>query len=160
MEVRSATVNDAAAIHSLVNDYAERDRMLYRSVPDIYENIQSFFVATRGGTVVGCCGLDVIWADLAEIKSLAVAENHRNTGVGSALVRAALEKAVNLEVERVFALTLDPAFFEKLGFERIEKSRLPMKVWRDCARCPKQDHCDEVAVITTAARRRQPAAEP
>jgi len=47
----------------------------------------------------------------------------------------------------VFALTMEPDFFVKLGFGVVEKDELPMKVWSDCARCPKQQNCDEIAVI-------------
>ena len=48
---------------------------------------------------------------------------------------------------KVFALTLEPDFFEKLGFEKVQKATLPMKVWSDCAKCPKQENCDEIAVV-------------
>jgi amino-acid N-acetyltransferase len=63
------------------------------------------------------------------------------------LVTTAIEQSSLLGVPRVFALTLEPDFFEKLGFKVVEKETLPMKVWSDCARCPKQDNCDEIAVI-------------
>ncbi len=63
------------------------------------------------------------------------------------LVAAAIDQATKLGLSRVFALTLDPDFFQKLGFEIIEKDALPMKVWKDCARSPKQQNCDEIAVI-------------
>ncbi len=152
MEVRPATIKDAKAINSLVSDYAELDKMLHRSMADIYENLQSFLVAEQNGKVLGCCCLQIIWSDLAEITSLAVEESKKGTGVGKALVQGAIEKAGGLCLERVFALTLEPAFFEKLGFERINMDKLPMKVWSDCARCPKQDNCDEIAVIKTVSR--------
>jgi len=169
MKVRSAKIADAKSIHSLINSYAEQDRMLFRSLTDIYENLQTFIVAESDGamdstlrpfdfaqgglrsvqagspSIVGCCGLQIIWSDLAEIRSLAVKEPNSGTGAG--------ERAKQLGIQRVFALTLEPEFFEKLGFERVEKSTLPMKVWRDCARCSKQQNCDEVAVVKTVARR-------
>jgi len=63
------------------------------------------------------------------------------------MVAEAIEQARRLGIEKVFALTLEPDFFEKLGFRIIEKDALPMKVWSDCARCPKQQNCDEVALI-------------
>jgi len=152
MKVRSAKITDAKAVYSLINSYAERDKMLFRSMADIYENLQSFTVAELNGRVAGCCALQIIWSDLAEIKSLAVDEGHRNQGVGKSLVAAALEQAAQLDLPKVFALTLDPAFFEKLGFEVVEKDSLPMKVWSDCAKCPKQQNCDEIAVIKTVSR--------
>jgi amino-acid N-acetyltransferase len=152
MKVRSAKITDAKAIYSLINSYAEENKMLFRSMADIYENLQSFTVVELNGKVVGCCALQVIWSDLVEIKSLAVDEANTNKGVGKSLVAAAIEKAVQLGAPRVFALTLYPDFFQKLGFEVIQKDKLPMKVWSDCAKCSKQQNCDEIAVIKTVLR--------
>jgi amino-acid N-acetyltransferase len=73
-------------------------------------------------------------------------------GVGRALVTATLDKAQQLGVAKVFALTLEPGFFEKLGFVTVSRESLPMKVWSDCARCPKQDECDEVALVKEIER--------
>jgi amino-acid N-acetyltransferase len=147
MNVRSANTNDVKAINGLINTYAERDLMLFRSLADIYSNLQTFFVAEKDGRVIGCCALEVIWSDLAEVKSLAVEEGHKGKGVGSSLVNAAVEKAKTLKVPKVFGLTLKPQFFERQGFKVVDKSELPMKVWSDCARCTKQQNCDETAVI-------------
>ena len=147
MNIRSAKISDAKAIQALINSYAERDKMLFRSVVDIYENLQTFLVAELDETIVGCCALEVIWADLAEIKSLAIGQIYKGKGIGTELVAAAVEQAVKLGVPKVFALTLEPAFFEKSGFAIVEKEALPMKVWSDCARCPKQQNCDETAVL-------------
>jgi len=149
MKVRSAKIPDVRPIYSLINFYAERDKMLFRSLADIYKNLQSFTVAEFDGDVVGCCALEVVWSDLAEIKSLAVDQAKKEMGIGRMLVSATIEQAARLGVPRVFALTLDPTFFEKLGFKVIGKETLPMKVWSDCARCPKQQNCDEIAVIKT-----------
>jgi len=147
MNVRPAKIQDAKAINALINEYAEQDKMLFRSLADIYENLRSFHVAETDGQIVGCCALHIIWQDLAEIKSLAVEQSKKGTGIGKALVEASLAHAKDLGLPRVFALTLEPAFFEKLGFEKVDRDALPMKVWSDCARCPKQDQCDEVALI-------------
>jgi len=152
MEIRRAKISDVKAIYALINYYAERDRMLFRSLADIYENLQSFIVAEIDDSVVGCCALQIIWSDLAEIKSLAVDEANQEKGIGKMLVAAAIEQAGQLGLPRVFALTMDPAFFEKLGFERIEKNELPMKVWKDCAKCSKQQNCDEIAVVKSVLR--------
>ena len=147
MEVRSAKICDVGAIGSLIDCYAEKDRMLFRSPANIYENLQSFIVVEAAGGVVGCCALQVIWSDLAEIKSLAVDETNKGTGIGKMLVTAAIEQAGRLGISRVFALTLEPDFFGRLGFDVVEKEELPMKVWSDCAACPKQEKCDEIAVL-------------
>jgi len=150
--IRRAKISDVKAINILISSYAERDRMLFRPMADIYENLQAFTVAEADGGVVGCCALEIIWSDLAEIKSLAVDEASREKGIGRMLVKAAIEQAGLLGVPKVFALTLEPDFFEKLGFEIVEKETLPMKVWSDCAKCPKQQNCDEIAVIKNVSR--------
>lgn len=149
MEIRNAKISDAVSIHELVNCYAELDRMLFRSLADIYEKLQTFIVAEINGKVIGCCALEIIWADLAEIKSLAVNENYIGQGIGRKMVEAALKKATEIGVLRVFALTLVPKFFVKSSFEIVQKESLPMKVWSDCARCSKQQNCDETAVVKT-----------
>ncbi len=154
MRIRAARVSDVDVIHALISDSAEQDRMLFRSKSDIFESIQAFLVAEEGETVPGCCALEVIWTDLSEVKSLAVDAQCRGKGVGRALVQAVAGMAAQLGVTRVFALTLEPEFFARLGFDLVDRNTLPMKVWRDCARCPKQQHCDEVAMIMPV----QPAA--
>jgi amino-acid N-acetyltransferase len=126
--------------------------MLFRSLADIYENLQTFIVAELDSNIVGCCALEVIWADLAEIKSLAIDEAYKGKGIGRELVASAVEQAAKLGVPKIFALTLEPGFFEKSGFAIVEKEALPMKVWSDCARCPKQQNCDEIAVLKTVPR--------
>ena len=147
MKIRNATISDAKAICTLINDYAEQDRMLFRSLADVYERLQTFLVAERNGAIVGCCALEIIWSDLAEIKSLAVAQRDKSQGIGTRLVSGALERARRLGVPRLFALTLEPQFFEKRGFDVVAKEQLPRKVWSDCARCTKQQECDEIAVV-------------
>jgi amino-acid N-acetyltransferase len=151
MKVRNARISDAKTISALINCYAEHDKMLFRSLAETYESLQTFLVAEVAETVVGCCALEIIWSDLAEIKSLAVAPSQKGQGLGRALVEAALERARQLEVPRVFALTLEPTFFDRVGFEVVSKDDLPMKVWSDCARCPKQQNCDEIAVAKMVA---------
>ena len=146
MMIRDATIEDVKRIHELVNGYAEVDKMLFASMSSIYENLQIFKVAELDGEIVGCCALKVLWKDLAEIKSLAVDEAQFGKGIGRALVLGCLEKAKKLGLKKVFTLTLEPDFFAKMGFEAVQKELLPMKVWSDCAECPKQDHCDEIAL--------------
>lgn len=54
MKVRSAKISDAKAIYSLINCYAERDRMLFRSMAHIYENLQAFIVPVWEGLRLWC----------------------------------------------------------------------------------------------------------
>ena len=149
MLIRNAKISDVKAICSLISSYAELDRMLFRSMADLYKDIQTFLVAEVAGKVIGCCSLQVVWCDLAEIKSLAIDLEYKNKGFGRKLVESAIAQAAQLQIPRVFALTLEPTFFGKLGFQTVSTDALPMKVWSDCASCPKQQNCDEIAMIRT-----------
>lgn len=145
--LRRARTGDAVAIQKLVNGFAERDLMLPRSLSQLYENIRDFTVVDCDGEMAGCAALHVNWKDLAELKSLAVAERHQGKGLGRRLVQTCVAEMDALGVSRVFALTYVPDLFEKLGFVRIDKALLPRKVWTECVYCPKFNDCTEVAVI-------------
>ncbi len=147
--IRKAITADVTEIHRLVNAFADRGLMLPRSLSQLYENVRDFFVAVEDGHVVGCAALHVSWKDLAELKSLAVSELGQGRGIGRGLVEACLAEAPGVGVTRVFALTYVPGFFEKLGFERVEKALLPRKVWTECVYCPKFADCTEIAVLYT-----------
>ena len=144
--IRKARIPDAIEIQKLINSFAEKDQMLPRALSAIYENLRDFFVLDKDGRVVGCGALHIAWEDLAEVKSLAIADEAQQQGLGKALVEACLDEARELGIPTVFALTYIPGFFEKLGFHRVDKGTLPHKVWSECINCPKFPDCAEEAV--------------
>ncbi len=121
--------------------------MLPKNHAQLYNNLRDFIVADVDGVVVGCAGLKITWRDLAEIVSLAVAPAWQGRGLGRQLCLPLIEDAKALGIPTVFALTYQVPFFAKLGFEVVQKTTLSQKVWQDCQFCPKQDCCDEVAMI-------------
>jgi amino-acid N-acetyltransferase len=145
--IRPATVHDIPRIQEIINSHAELGRMLFRSLAQLYEGLREFLVYDLNGKVVGCVAVTVLWADLCEVRSLAVDEAYRGRGIGRRLVEAAVEEARHLQIRRLMALTYEQHFFEKIGFEVVAKETLPLKVWSDCVRCPKRDGCDEIAVV-------------
>jgi amino-acid N-acetyltransferase len=147
IKVDRAKVNDATAMHQLISHFADKGEMLPRALSEIYDGIRDYFVVRKGSQVIGCVALHVTWVDLAEIRSLAVDEQEQNQSIGSLLVQACLEEAKELGIPRVFCLVRKPTFFEKHGFQLIDKTELPQKVWAECYRCPKFPNCDEVALI-------------
>jgi amino-acid N-acetyltransferase len=147
--IRVATVHDVPRICEIINAHAERGRMLFKSYAQLYEDLRDFAVVERDGEIVGCCALTIIWADLAEVRSLAVDAKFMGKGIGRELVEWSVDEARRLQIRRLFALTYEQGFFAKLGFEVVEKDTLPLKVWSDCVRCPKRDGCDEIAVVRT-----------
>lgn len=146
-KAEKATIKDATYIHELVNTLAAKGDMLARPLSEIYENIRDYFVIREDGRMVACGALHVNWADLAEIKSLAVTPEFQKHKMGEAIVKACLEETKELDIPTVYCLTYKPAFFEKCGFSLIEKKELPQKVWGECYRCPKFPNCDEEALI-------------
>ncbi|MBN2372399.1 N-acetyltransferase [bacterium] len=97
--------------------------------------------------IIGVCALNIIWEDLAEIRSLAVNEAHQRKGIGTNLVNACIKEASDLGVKKVFCLTYRKDFFSLLGFNEIDKSQLPHKIWADCLKCSKFPDCSEIAMI-------------
>lgn len=144
--VRKAGLRNAKAIHKLIGYYSKRNILLPRPLSDICERIRDFWIYDDAG-ITGCVSLRIYADDLAEIRSLAVDNVKRNRGIGGELLSACLDEAKRLGIKKVFALTLAPAFFRKYGFKEIEKSRLPQKIWMDCAVCSKFAKCDEAAYI-------------
>jgi amino-acid N-acetyltransferase len=146
--VRKAVAGDVKAIHKLVNEFAEEDKIIPRSLNDLYENLRDFFICVDDNNrIIGACALHISWEDLAEIRSLAVARSIQKQGVGTTLIEKALEEARQLGIKRVFSLTYIPKYFEQFGFQEKEKSELPHKIWGDCMKCHKFPDCDEIAVI-------------
>jgi len=145
--VEKAKIQDVPQMHQLINYFADRGEMLARSLSEIYENIRDYFVVKQGEQVIACAALHVCWSDLAEIKSVAVAEDSQQQGIGTQLITACLKEAKELGIPTVFCLTYRPAFFEKFGLSQVDKMELPRKVWTECYRCPKFPDCDEVALI-------------
>jgi len=147
IKIEKACIRDVSQMHHLINYFADHNEMLARSLSEIYENIRDYFVVREGDEVIACVALHVMWEDLAEIKSLAVAEGSQQQGIGNELVKACLEEAERLGLSTVFCLTYKPVFFERFGFRQVDKMELPHKVWTECFRCPKFPNCDEVALI-------------
>ena len=147
VQTRKSTVRDAHQIHDLIMLCARDGAMMPRSLNEIYERIRSFFVLDDKGRIVGCCCLHVMWDDLAEIKSLAVAPDYRKRGYGAAMVQEAMDEARDLLVARVFSLTFIPEYFKRFGFEPIDMNELPKKIWSECVHCIHYPDCKETAVI-------------
>ncbi len=114
--VEKARISDAPQMQQLINYFADRDEMLARPLSEIYENIRDYFVVRQDERVIACAALHVNWSDLAEIKSVAVAEDSQKEGTGAQLVEACLKEAKDLGIPTVFWLNYKPAIFEKLCF--------------------------------------------
>jgi len=146
--IRKAKISDIKAIHSLLNHFAEKGMLLPRSLSDLYDHLRDYAILENDeGAIAGVSALHICWEDLAEIRSLAVPEEFQHRGIGRHLVEFCLSEAITLGLYKVFTLTYQPGFFEKIGFRAMDKSVLPHKVWADCVKCSKFPDCDETAML-------------
>jgi amino-acid N-acetyltransferase len=152
---------DAAALHALIARYAEEGLLLPRTLEEIRAHANHFLVfverpaqndARSSQRILGCVALEPYGAELAEIRSLAVAPELRGSGIGARLLRAALARARRRKFSRVFAVTHAPEFFVRQGFSTSARQDVPEKVERDCVGCPKARKCKLVAVIAQVSR--------
>jgi amino-acid N-acetyltransferase len=119
--VRRARTADVPAIKALVDIYAGSGRkLLAKELVSLYEDVPDFRIAELDGQIVGCGALHVIWADLGEIRTLAVAPDYRGHRIGDPIMHALIETARELGLARLFALTFQTTFFARHGFVEIE----------------------------------------
>ncbi len=123
--IRRARTSDVPSIKALVDIYSGSGRkLLAKELVSLYEDVQDFWVAElvdgTVGTVIGCGALHVLWADLGEIRTVAVHPDHQGHQVGAQIVTMLIQTAVELGLDRLFALTFHTTFFERLGFVEIE----------------------------------------
>jgi amino-acid N-acetyltransferase len=145
--VRKASMRDIHALLALINRYAAEGVMLPRTEFEMSENIRDFTVAYSGEHLLGCGALHYYSPTSGEVRSLAVDPNLKTKGIGRRIVKALENEAIESQLHALFAFTYVKEFFYKLGFREVERGALPLKVWKDCVRCPKFQCCDEIAVL-------------
>lgn len=132
--VRRARTGDVRAIRDLVAPLAQARVLVSKDAVTYYESVQQFRVAEVDGRIVGCAALHVMWDDLAEVRTLAVAPAYARRGVGAALLTALLDDARELGVARIFCLTFETEFFGRHGFVPIEGQAVNASVYAELLR--------------------------
>ncbi len=157
--IRKAKISDVVPIKKIIDFYAKEGIMLFRPIYEIYGNIRDFFVAEEKNKIVGCCALHVLGKEyhpgqkgsvLAEVRSLAVLRQHHGEGIGTKLVKKCFSEAQEMEIDKLFTLTTqkNASFFKGIGFKKINKSKLPQKIWQECINCSRfPSDCNEVSLI-------------
>ena len=134
MEIRPARTSDIKGIRTLIDTYAVGKRLLTKETVTLYESVQEFSVAIENGEVVGCGALHVLWEDLAEVRTVAVVDRLRGTGVGHQLMQAIEKRAREIGVRRIFCLTFETTFFGRHGFEEIQGTPVEADVYAEMLR--------------------------
>ena len=149
--IRPARTSDVAAITKIAQPLIEQRILLGKELVENYEAIQEFVVAEQEGQVIGFGALHVMWQDLAEVRTLAVAESAQRKGIGAAMLRELLERARVLGVRRVFCLTFEEEFFRSHGFQVISDVPVDAETYAEMVR----SNDDGVAEFLDLARVKQ-----
>ena len=131
--VRRAHTSDVPLIKKLVDTYAGKI-LLEKNLVTLYEAVQEFWVAEHDGKVVGCGALHVLWADLGEVRTVAVDPTMTGRGIGHAIVDQLLRVARDLQLRRLFVLTFETDFFGRHGFAEIEGTPVTTDVYEEMQR--------------------------
>jgi N-acetylglutamate synthase-like GNAT family acetyltransferase len=143
--IRTARSEDASAIADLIAGFADEALMLRRTPENIELSIDDYVVGVDArGRVVACGALKEYSPSVAEVAAIAVSREVHGCGVGRAIVAAVEALARKRGIFDVFALTLQPAFFAAIGYERVDRARYPEKIRRDCLGCIRRFACAEI----------------
>ncbi len=134
MIVRPATPRDAPAIRDIVEPWANNKVILPKDLVGYYEAVPEFMIAEQHGKVIGCGALHILWEDLGEVRTLAVAEEYLKQGVGHGLLEALIQRARDYGLKRLFCLTFEIDFFARHGFEVIEGPVVSPEVFQEMLR--------------------------
>lgn len=143
--IRRAREGDAEAIAQLVAVFAAEALMLKRTPEMVKLAIDDYVVAVNPrGDIVACGALKEYSPSVAEVAAIAVSRDAHGNGLGKAIVRAVEALAIKRGIYDVFALTLQPAFFAAIGYQRVDRARYPEKIRRDCLGCVRRFACNEI----------------
>jgi amino-acid N-acetyltransferase len=146
-KVQTAHVGHAEGIHELLTKYSDQEVLLPRAVSEILGLVPQFFVIEDNKRVVACVAIEIFSTDLGEVRSLAVDPSYKRQKLGKLLLQKIEAYARQLGLTKMMALTYVEGFFHKYGYQTVEMTSLPEKVWRVCVKCPKFHNCDEIPVL-------------
>jgi amino-acid N-acetyltransferase len=134
ISVRPARTSDVKAIRELVDSYAAPGQMLSKETVTLYESVQEFVVAEKDGVVIGCGALHVLWEDLAEVRTVAVAQDFHKQGIGHLILAEIIRRAREIGIKRIFCLTFQTQFFGSVGFKEIQGTPVEPDVYAQLLR--------------------------
>ncbi|MBI3958926.1 MAG: GNAT family N-acetyltransferase [Chloroflexi bacterium] len=115
------------------------------------EHLSTALVAKEGTQIVGSAALEV-YSGSALLRSVAVAEPVRGTGLGRQLVEAAIGMAHQQQVQRLYLLTETAAeWFPRFGFAPVERTEVDAAVQRSVeftSACPTSARAMKLEIVS------------
>ncbi len=145
--VRAARAADAVQMAAIITPYAAAGVMLPKTPAQLETVIETFRVATIRGRVVACGGIRFVNGATVEIVGLAVDPSSLGLGAGAALMEALHKDARAQGGQRLYALTMEAAFFARFGYRKGMVAEVPEKFQLDCATCSRRIGCKEQMMI-------------
>jgi amino-acid N-acetyltransferase len=150
--LRAAVAADAPALHALIAAHLEEGRLLPRTLGELADHAHRFVVAVRGARIVGCAELAPLSAAVAEVRSLVVSRDARQSGLGHRMIDELGRRARREGFARLTAFAHDPRFFVRLGFSIVPHTWVPEKIAHDCHSCPLFRNCGQYAIVLDLER--------
>lgn len=159
--IRNAEFKDAVAIYALIKEHPRE--VVPRAISDIVQNIDRFLVCESRGRIIGTAAWQVLpeigkaLNPSIEIKSVAISSRCQHKGIGSAMVKAVIQRIKRFHPAQIVVLTFTPEFFRKFGFNEVAKETLMHKLYMGCINCTKYDSpftCPEIAMTLAVTPRR------
>lgn len=127
--IRTAVIEDVAGILELISPLEQAGVLVKRSREQLEQEIDSFTVIERDGTIIACAAL-YIYAETsyAELACLAVHPDYQKQGKGHLLFNQVEKEALKAGMGQLFALTTQTShWFQERGFNKIELDVLPLE---------------------------------
>jgi amino-acid N-acetyltransferase len=157
--LRAAVAADAPALHALIAAHLEEGRLLPRTLGELTDHAHRFVVALQadnsvagGERIVGCAELAPLSPKVAEVRSLVVSREARQSGLGQRMVDELGRRARREGFARLSAFAHDPRFFVRLGFSIVPHTWVPEKIAHDCHSCPLFRNCGQYAIVLDLER--------
>jgi len=153
--LRTATVEEAGEIHSLIVEHLAEGHLLPRELGEIAVHAHRFVVAVRRDQIVACAELAPLSREVSEVRSLVVLRDARSVGVGRQILDELVGRATLEGFEKLCAFTHAPGYFVHLGFSIVPHVWLPEKIVTDCRSCIHFRRCGQYAVVRALGRARE-----
>ena len=120
--IRRAHFDDLAGIQELLKPFVEKKKLLRRMQAELILLMANGYVAevldeSGVAKLVGFAAVEIYSRKLGEIQSLAVADGYQGNGIGTALVKACVDRARDKGIMEVMAISASEEFLRKLGFD-------------------------------------------
>lgn len=153
--LRSASIADAAAIHSLIAEHVVEGRLLPRERHEIAGHAHRFVVAVADEEVVACAELAPLSRRVSEVRSLVVGGEARSHGIGHQILEELIRRATVAGFDQLCAFTHAPGYFVQQGFSIVPHVWVPEKIVTDCHACIHFRRCGQYAVVRALGRARE-----